>query len=91
MSRKEKVIKVVDGDTFYTASRKNPVRLANVDTPEKGQKGYGKAKTKLSGMISGKVVSVDTKARDVYGRSVANVKVGTKSVNKAMSGNKKKK
>jgi len=44
---KEKVIKVVDGDTFYTSRRKIPIRLANVDTPEKGQKGYGAAKLKL--------------------------------------------
>lgn len=28
MARKEKVTKVIDGDTFETASRKNPVRLA---------------------------------------------------------------
>ncbi len=30
MARREKVTKVIDGDTFKTASRKNPVRLANV-------------------------------------------------------------
>ena len=34
MARKEKGTKVIDGDTFETASRKNPVRLANVDAPE---------------------------------------------------------
>ena len=28
MVRKEKVTRVLDGDTFETASRKNPVRLA---------------------------------------------------------------
>ena len=28
MPRKEKVIKVIDGDTFQTDKRKNPVRLA---------------------------------------------------------------
>ncbi len=39
MPRKEKVTKVIDGDTFETASRKHPVRLAGVDTPEKGQPG----------------------------------------------------
>lgn len=36
MRRKEKVTKVVDGDTFLTASRKHPVKLANVDAPERG-------------------------------------------------------
>lgn len=31
MTRKERVTKVIDGDTFKTTSRKNPVRLANID------------------------------------------------------------
>ena len=29
MPRKETVKRVIDGDTFVTGSRKNPVRLAN--------------------------------------------------------------
>jgi len=36
------------------------------------------------------VVSIDTVARDKYGRSIAKVKVGTRSVNKAMEKHKKK-
>jgi endonuclease YncB( thermonuclease family) len=36
MARKEKVTNVIDGDTFETASRKDPVRLANMDAPETG-------------------------------------------------------
>ncbi len=84
MARKEKVSRVIDGDTFATKDRKNPVRLAHVDTPEKGQPGFVPATKALRKMISGKEVSIDTKARDPYGRSVANVKVGIKSVNKAM-------
>lgn len=90
MPRKEKVTKVIDGDTFETASRKHPVRLANVDTPEKGQPGYGKAKEELQKMIQGKEVTIDTLARDSYNRSVANVKVENKSVNRAVKGNQKK-
>lgn len=84
MARKEKVTKVVDGDTFQTASRKNPVRLANVDAPEKGQSGATKATQALRNIVRGKQVTIDTVARDSYGRSVANVRVGGKSVNKAM-------
>jgi len=84
MPRKERVTRIVDGDTFETASRKRPVRLASVDTPEKGQPGYRQAKETLARMIEGETVTIDTKARDVYGRSVANVKVGRRSVNKAM-------
>ena len=91
MAKKEKVTKVIDGDTFMTSSRTKAVRLSNVDTPEKGQTGYSKAKTALTKLIQGKEVSVDTKARDKYGRSVGNVKIGTKSVNKAMKPYEKKK
>jgi len=84
MARKEKVTKVIDGDTFETASRKHPVRLANVDAPEKGQPGAAKATQALKNLIQGKEVIIDTVARDSYGRSVAKVKVGNRSVNKAM-------
>ena len=84
MPRKERVTKVIDGDTFMTASRKNPIRLANVDAPEKGARGGAAATKALKSMIHGETVSVDTVARDVYGRSVAKVKVGRKSVNKAV-------
>ena len=84
MARKERVTRVIDGDTFCTNKRKNPVRLANIDAPEKGQRGSAKATTDLRSMIYGQEVSIDTVARDVYGRSVANVKVGAKSVNKVM-------
>jgi len=34
MGRKEKVTRIIDGDTFITSSRKNPVRLAGYDAPE---------------------------------------------------------
>ena len=82
--KKETVTRVIDGDTFLTKSRKHPVRLANIDAPEKGRKGGAKATSKLKGLIQGKRVEVHTVARDVYGRAVANVKVGKKSVNRAM-------
>lgn len=84
MPRKETVTRVIDGDTFETASRKHPVRLANVDAPERGQPGFGPAKRKLSDSIHNQKVMVQTVARDRYGRAVANVKVGNKSVNAQM-------
>ncbi len=84
MARRERVTRVIDGDTFMTSSRKKPVRLANYDAPERGQRGYKVSKDTLKSMISGKTVTVDVKARDVYGRAVASVKVGAKSVNAAM-------
>jgi len=54
MARKEKVTKVIDGDTFETASRKDPVRLANVDAQEKGQPGAAQATQALRNLIQGK-------------------------------------
>jgi len=88
--RKETVTRVIDGDTFRTSSRKHSVRLANVDAPEKVKKGGAKATQQLKNLIKGKKVEVNTVARDVYGRSVANVKVGGKSVNKSMAKRTKK-
>ena len=90
MSRKETVKRVIDGDTFVTSSRKNPVRLANVNAPEKGRQGSVKATQALKNLIQGKEVQIDTVARDTYGRSVAKVKVDNKSVNKAMNQKLKK-
>jgi micrococcal nuclease len=81
---KEKVTKVIDGDTFMTSRRKKPVRLANINAPEKGKKGYGEAKAKLSKLILNQEVRVITVARDKYGRAVANIYIGRESVNKKM-------
>jgi len=90
MARKEKVTKIIDGDTFLTDKRKNPVRLSDVDAPEKRQPGYQNAKICLKKLILNQEVTIETVARDKYGRSVANVEVGKKSVNKAMQEHNKK-
>lgn len=84
MTRKERVTRVIDGDTFETASRKHPVHLAGVDARDKGQMGYAAARNAPSRLIDGKTAEIDTRARDSYGRSVAKVKVGGKSVNRGM-------
>jgi len=84
MSRKETVTRVIDGDTFMTASRKRPVRLANVNAPETGSSGAKAATRVLRELIHGQTVFIDTVARDRYGRSVAKVKTGNRSVNAAM-------
>lgn len=88
--RKETVTRVVDGDTFRTASRKHSVRLANVDAPERGKPGSAKATQALKNLIQGQQVQIDTVARDSYGRTVANVKADGKSVNRAMNQKLKK-
>ncbi len=88
--RKETVKRVIDGDTFTTKSRSKPVRLANVDAPEKNSRKGAQSTQFLRGLIQGQTVEVDTVARDVYGRTVANVKVNGKSVNNAVKNNLKK-
>ena len=89
MARKEKVTKVIDGDTFETSRRKNPVRLADIDATEKGRKGAALARKELEKLILNQEVSVETVARDKYRRAVARVKLGRRSVNNAMKDNLK--
>lgn len=89
-TRKETVTKVIDGDTFRTKSRVKPVRLANVNAPERGTRSGSKATKQLKTLIQGKKVEVNTIARDVYGRAVAKVKVDGKSVNNVVKKNTKK-
>ncbi len=90
-ARKERVTRVIDGDTFETAVRKRPVRLANVDAPEKGEPGASAATNLLKKLIKDKKVNVETVARDKYRRAVAKVKVDGRSVNAAIRKKVKKK
>ncbi|MFB0562270.1 MAG: thermonuclease family protein [Candidatus Lokiarchaeia archaeon] len=85
MGRKEKVTKVIDGDTIETSRRKKPVRLANVSAPDKGKPGYNESKKFLEEELKGEQVRIKTKARDPWGRAVATVYKGKRSVNKQMS------
>ena len=78
-----KVAKVLDGDTFETASGKR-VRLANVNAPEVGKPGADKATAKLNGLIDEKNVRINPVGTS-YGRVVADVTVDGKSVNDAMN------
>lgn len=88
--KKETVTRVIDGDTFLTKSRKRAIRLAHLDAPEKGKKGSAKATQELRKLIQGQKVEVHTIARDTFGRAIANVRVGRKSVNKAIKNKLKK-
>ncbi len=77
-----KVAKVLDGDTFETASGKR-VRLANVNAPEIGKPGADEATAKLRELIDGKNIYIDPVGTS-YGRVVANITVEGESVNSAM-------
>jgi len=90
MVTKEIVTKIIDGDTIETNKRKIPIRIADMDTPEKRQPGYQKAKKALSDLILGKEVAIEPVAKDVYGRTVAKVKIGTSLVKTKMKKYEKK-
>lgn len=80
----EYVTNVIDGDTFETSSGHSRVRLANVDTPERGQPGFEAATNALAHLVLNKNVAIQVGAHDVYGRRVADVWVGNTHVNTVM-------
>jgi endonuclease YncB( thermonuclease family) len=71
---RRKVQKVIDGDTFKVSHRVNGsqyIRIAGLNCPERGQRGYTSAKQRL-GRLEGKTVTLRPKAKS-YGRTVADV------------------
>jgi endonuclease YncB( thermonuclease family) len=72
-SAREKLLikKVIDGDTF-TSGDGTKVRLVNINTPEKSEKGYEEAKEFLS-EFENSTVEVEWLGTDKYGRSLARV------------------
>lgn len=70
--KRKRVKRIIDGDTFEVNDAR--IRIANFNTPEKGQKNYTKAKKDLSSIIpKGTLVNVNIVAQDKYGRKIANV------------------
>lgn len=66
-------IKVIDGDTFYYEGKK--YRVSGIDTPEKGQYNFERAKNKLETLLKYGSVEINEMAKDKYGRTVAKVRV----------------
>lgn len=81
-----KVVGVSDGDTITVLADRKPlkVRLAEIDTPEKGQPYGTRAKQALSELVFGKDVAVTRQSIDRYGRMVAHVNVNGVDVNAEM-------
>ena len=71
-------IRVVDGDTFYSGGVRYRVR--GIDTPERGQPMFEEAKQRLRQLLSSGKVSVESKAIDKYGRTVAITRVNGQDV-----------
>jgi len=84
------VTKVVDGDTLDINGTR--IRLAIVDTPERGQPGYDKAKNFVESLCLGKKgeLDVDSGQRrgDRYGREVGVVYCDGVNVNAKIMANK---
>lgn len=81
---KETVVKrVVDGDTFMN-DRNVRMRLGNVEAPELNNCGGLEAKEKLTTLIEGKKVKLETIGEDTFNRSVVLVFSDGKLVNEEM-------
>lgn len=65
------VIEVIDGDTIKTNNNET-IRLLHVNTPEKGEKCYSEAKTRLKELVENKTVWLerDMKDKDKYNRKL---------------------
>jgi len=70
-----KVVKVTDGDTLSVMHKGHAekIRLAEIDCPERGQPFGKKSKEFASSFAAGKIVRVEVRTVDRYGRSVGEV------------------
>ena len=88
MRRTVIVINIVDGDTFWinkTIKNTRLVRIANYDSPEKGEPGYEKESGKLYNLLINKKVVLDIKKKDRYNRLVADIYINDKSLAKMLN------
>ena len=85
-------VKVSDGDTLNVQKVENgkfvgeivKIRMFGIDAPEKTQD-YGiESKQALEKLVNGKILEIEEKNRDRYGRTVAVVYVNGKNVNEEM-------
>ena len=71
-----KVVAVTDGDTIRVlddASRQHKIRLTGIDAPEKGQPFGNRSRQQLAALLAGKVVRVETRKKDRYGRVLGKI------------------
>lgn len=82
-----RVVGVSDGDTFTcltSAKKQLKIRMNQIDAPEKKQAFGTASKNALSSYIFGKTVMLKTSGKDKYGRTIAEVYLNNKNINKAM-------
>lgn len=82
-----KVVSIADGDTLTVlveGDRQVKVRLAQIDTPERGAPWSERARQALAERVFGKTVTVQVVEVDRYGRSVGTVYLDGMDVNAEM-------
>jgi len=81
-----RVVGVTDGDTIkvLVENRTIKVRLAEIDTPERGQPWASRAKQALSDKVFGEEIEVRILSTDRYGRTVGHVWIGDRHINREM-------
>ena len=84
MEFEARVAKIIDSGTFETAGDSERIQLAYVNASKLSASGGSAAKRKLKKLICGKAVTIDPMGREVYARTIANVKFGNYSVNEDM-------
>jgi len=71
-----KVVGVSDGDTITVLDdqkRQHKIRLEGIDAPESNQDFGSRAKQSLSDLVFGKTVTVTSRKKDKYGRTLGKV------------------
>ncbi len=81
MRSQNRVVEVVDGDTFQLVSGKR-VRLMGVDAPEYNRCGGPEARRYLTGLILNKQVALNEEQQETYGRSLALVYESGRLINR---------
>jgi len=83
---KGKVVGVTDGDTITVLAAEHTikVRLAEIDTPERGQPWASRAKQALSDKVFGQEVEIRVVTVDRYGRTIGHVWIGDRHINREM-------
>ena len=82
-----RVVKIADGDTLTLLTQANDqirVRLAEIDTPERGQPYGRKSQETLSSLVWEKDIAVRVVDVDRYGRTVGRIFVGDTDVSAEM-------
>jgi endonuclease YncB( thermonuclease family) len=79
-----KVVAIADGDMLTvldTSNKQHKIRLEGIDAPESNQDYGSRAKQSLSDLVFGKTVTVTSRKKDKYGRTLGTVTLDGKDIN----------